>query len=82
MGIAAGSALPGFAARPDTPEHALTIMLNGVQRRDWGKAYSVVAKSSGVDEQSIALEWTGSDGSLRTFSNLESFDLWPLHATK
>ena len=81
VGIAAGSALPGFAARPDTPEHALTIMLNGVQRRDWSKAYSVVARNNGVDEQSIALEWTGSDGSLRTFSNLESFDLWPLHAT-
>lgn len=81
IGIASGSALPGFAARPDTPERALTIMLNGVQRHDWGQAYNVVSKANGVDEQSIALEWTGSDGSLRTFSNLESFDLWPLHAT-
>ncbi len=59
VGIAAGSALPGFAARPDTPEHTLTIMLSGVQRRDWGRAYSVVAKNNGVDEQSIAsgVDW-------------------------
>lgn len=81
VGIAAGSAVPGFNQKPDTPEHALTIMLNGVRRHDWGAAYSVVSKSTGVDEQSIAAEWTGSDGSLRTFSSLESFDLWPLHAT-
>jgi len=81
VGIASGSALPGFAEKPDTPEHALTIMLNDVRRHDWGAAYSLVSRTTGVDEQAMAAEWTGSDGSLRTFSSLESFNLWPLHET-
>jgi hypothetical protein len=85
VGIAAGSALPGFAPRPDTSERALTILLGAVQRRDWKQALSVVSKTSGTttneDEQALAQEWMGSAGSLRTYSNLEHFDLWPLHAT-
>jgi hypothetical protein len=85
VGIAAGSALPGFAPRPDTPEHALTILLHAVQRRDWSQASSVLAAPNGIspkeEDQSLAQEWIGSDGSLRTYSSLEGFDLWPLHAT-
>jgi hypothetical protein len=85
IGIAAGTALPGFAPRPDTPDHALTILLKAVQRRDWKQALAVVSQESSnknVDEQSLAQYWLGSAGSLRTYSNLESFDLWPLHATE
>jgi hypothetical protein len=81
VGIAAGSALPGLAEKPDTPERALTILLTDLQRRNWQQAFSMLVTTSGVDEQSFVQDWTGSDGSLRTFSNLEGFDLWPLHAS-
>jgi hypothetical protein len=81
VGIAAGSPLPGLAAKPDTPDRALTIFLRSLQRRNWKQAMSLVSQSSDADEQSIVRDWTGSDGSLRTFSSLESFALWPLHAT-
>jgi len=81
VGIAAGSPLPGLAAKPDTPDRALTIFLRDLQRRNWNQAMSLISASSNADEQSLVRDWTGSDGSLRTFSSLESFDLWPLHAT-
>ncbi len=84
VGIAAGRALPGFAMRPDTPEHALTILLGAVQRRDWKQALTVMRTNDAAtseDEQAMAQDWQGSNGSLRTFSSLESFDLWPQHAT-
>lgn len=81
VGIVSGAAMPGLSARPDTPEHALTLCLSDLQRRDWHKAMSTLSSGSGVDEQSLIREWGGSDGGLRTFSSLEGFDLWPLHAT-
>jgi len=81
VGIAAGSPLPGFSAKADMPDRALTIFLRSLQRHNWRHALSLVSRSSDTDEQSLAAQWTGSGGSLRTFSSLESFDLWPLHAT-
>jgi hypothetical protein len=37
--------------------------------------------TSRVDEPSFIQDWTGADGSLRTLSSLESFDVRPMHAT-
>lgn len=79
VGIAGGSSL--LAPKPDTPDHALTLFLADMQRRNWRKAFGDVAQANGVDEQAMMQEWNGSDGSLRTFSGLEGFQLWPLHAT-
>ncbi|HTW31037.1 MAG TPA: hypothetical protein VMD76_05130, partial [Candidatus Sulfotelmatobacter sp.] len=79
VGIAAGSSL--FAPRPDTPDHALIIFLDDMQRRNWRKAFADVAQINGVDEQAMMEDWNGSHGSLRTFSSLENFQLWPLHAS-
>jgi hypothetical protein len=79
VGITSGSSL--LAAKPNTPDRALTLFLEDMQRRNWRKAFGDVAQSNGVDEQAMMQEWSGSNGSLRTFSNLEGFQLWPLHAT-
>lgn len=82
VGIASGSPLPGLAPRPDTPERSLTILLGDLRRRNWDRALTLISQTgSGLDPQSLAQSWSGSAGSLRTFSNLEAFDLWPLHAT-
>jgi hypothetical protein len=81
VGIAAGSALPGLTPRADTPEKGISNLLAEVQRRNWDRAYATLAKTSHVEEPAFIQEWTGSNGSLRTFSSLESFDARPMHAT-
>jgi hypothetical protein len=79
VGVAHGSAL--LSAKADTPEQAISNLLIAVQRRNWDRAFAEISKFSGVEEPSFIQGWTGSNGSLRTFSSLESFDPRPLHAT-
>jgi hypothetical protein len=79
IGVVKGSAL--HTSKATTPDQALTNFLEDVQRRNWDRAYADVANTSGVDEQAFIQDWMGSNGSLRSFSSLESFDSRPLHAT-
>lgn len=81
VGIAAGSALPGLTAKATTPEQAVSNFLTDVQRRHWDRAYAALSKTSAVDQSTFIQEWTGSNGSLRTLSNLEGFDARPMRAT-
>ncbi|MGA2743912.1 MAG: hypothetical protein ABSE44_04375 [Candidatus Sulfotelmatobacter sp.] len=82
VGIAAGSALPGFSTNAATPEQALSNFLIDVQKRNWDRAFSSVERTNdGVNEQAFVQEWIGSNGGLRAFSNLEGYDARPLHAT-
>ncbi|MGA8541366.1 MAG: hypothetical protein WB566_17825, partial [Terriglobales bacterium] len=82
VGIASGSALPGLTDSGATPEQALGSFLSDVQRRNWGPAFSRVEKTNdAVNEQGFIQEWIGSNGGLRSFSNLESYEMRPLHAT-
>jgi len=82
VGIAAGSALPGFSASATTPEQALSNFLSDVQRRNWDRAFSSVERTSdSINEQAFIQEWIGSNGGLRSFSSLEGYDERPLHAT-
>jgi hypothetical protein len=79
VGIAAGSAL--FTPNATTPEQAMANLFTDLKRRNWDRAFASLSKSSGIDEDSFIHDWLGSNGSLRTFSNLESYDPRPLHAT-
>jgi len=80
VGVASGSALPGFAATAATPEQALTNFLINVQKRNWDTAFSDVATTSDrINKESFTQDWVGSNGGLRSFSNLESYDVRPLH---
>ena len=82
VGVAEGSALPGFSANASTPEQALSNFLLDVQRRNWDRAFnSVVRTSDAVNEQDFIQEWIGTNGGLRSFSSLEKYDARPLHAT-
>jgi hypothetical protein len=81
VGIAAGSALPGLTPKAASPEQAVSSFLREIQRRHWDRAYAGLSGTSGIDEPSFIQDWTGGDGSLRTLSSLESFDVRPLHAT-
>jgi hypothetical protein len=82
VGIASGSALPGFNTSAPNPEQALNNFLLDVQRRNWDRAFSSVERTSDtLNEQAFIQEWVGSNGGLRSFSSLERFDTRPLHAT-
>jgi hypothetical protein len=82
VGVAAGTALPGFSASASTPEQALNNFLLDVQRRNWDRAFSSIERTSDtLNEQAFIQEWIGSNGGLRSFSSLERFDTRPLHAT-
>lgn len=82
VGIAAGSALPGFNVNASTPEQALSNFLLDVQRRNWNRAFAgIERKSDTLNEQAFIQDWTGANGGLRTFSSLESYDARPLHAS-
>lgn len=82
VGIAAGSALPGFNANASTPEQAISNFLLDVQRRNWNRAFAgIERKSDTLNEQAFIQDWTGANGGLRTFSSLESYDARPLHAS-
>ena len=82
VGIASGTALPGFSTSAPNPEQALNNFLLDVQRRNWDRAFSSVERTSDtLNEQAFIQEWVGSNGGLRSFSSLERFDTRPLHAT-
>src|SRR5215469_14949178 len=82
VGIAAGSALPGFSPNASTPEQALNNFLLEVRRRNWDRAFATIERTSDtLNEQAFIQEWIGSNGGLRSFSSLESFETRPLHAT-
>lgn len=52
-----------------------------MQRRNWDRAIAEVSKGSITDKQAFIQDWTGSNGSLRSFSALEGFESRPLHIT-
>jgi hypothetical protein len=81
VGIAAGSAVRGLTPKASTPQQALTNLLVDLRRRNWDRAFSALAKNSVGDEETFVQDWLGSHGSLRSLSNLEGFEVRPLHAT-
>ncbi len=82
IGVASGSALPGFSANATTPEQALSNFLLDIQKRNWDRAFSSIERTNGsLDEQEFTQEWMGANGGLRSFSGLEWYEARPLHAT-
>ena len=79
VGVTKGSAL--HTAKATTPQQAVDNLLLDVQRRNWDRAFADVSSSSGITKQAFIQDWTGSDGSLRSFSSLEGYESRPLHAT-
>ncbi|PYX45640.1 MAG: hypothetical protein DMG79_18800, partial [Acidobacteria bacterium] len=46
VGIASGSALPGFSANASTPEQAMANFLVDVQRRNWDRAFASIERTN------------------------------------
>jgi hypothetical protein len=67
-----------FAA--GTPEQAVQALMSEIQAHNYQQAYSSLDPSSDTDLASFTRDIAGSDGSLRTYSSLQSADVSPLHA--
>jgi hypothetical protein len=70
--IAAGSVHKNSSAPASTPEGAVQSLFAAAKTHDWKAAYSYVAASSNVDQNDFIHDLTGSNGSLRTYSQLDS----------
>jgi hypothetical protein len=77
--VAAGAVHKSSTAAASSPEGAVQDMFNNVQGHDWNSAYSYVSPSSNLDLQTFTRDLTGRDGSLRTYSQLESINTRTLH---
>jgi hypothetical protein len=63
-----------------TPEEAVRALLADIQARNWDQAFARLDHSNDIQQPDFVREIAGSDGSLRTYSTLQSFDTWPVHA--
>ncbi|MBZ5664387.1 MAG: FxLYD domain-containing protein [Acidobacteriia bacterium] len=63
-----------------SPEEAVQALMSEIQAHDYQKAYASLDRSSDTDLASFIRDVAGSDGSLRTYSSLETADVTPLHA--
>lgn len=62
-----------------TPEGAVQSLLQRAQGHDFNSAFNYVSQKSSTNEQDFAKDFTGRDGSLRTYSSLQSFRTKVLH---
>jgi hypothetical protein len=63
-----------------TPEEAVRALLADIQAHNWDHAYPLLDHSNDIQKADFIREMGGTDGSLRTYSSLQSFDIWPVHA--
>ncbi|HWY04384.1 MAG TPA: hypothetical protein VNX60_11985 [Candidatus Acidoferrum sp.] len=63
-----------------TPEQAVQALMSNLQAHNFQPAYDSLDPSSDTDIASFIRDVAGSDGSLRTYSSLQSADVSPLHA--
>lgn len=64
-----------------TPEQAVKDLGDEFRLREWSKAYNNLANKEQFSEADFQHDLTGYYPSLRTFSTLESFGVFPLHAS-
>jgi hypothetical protein len=77
--IAVGSIHGSSTAPASTPEGAVQSMFDNVKGHNWNGAYSYVAASSNVAQDAFIRDLAGRNGSLRTYSQLDSVTTRVLH---
>jgi hypothetical protein len=63
-----------------TPQEAVQALMADIQSRDWNRAYARLANAGNVEKQDFIRDVSGTNGNLRTYSSLQSFTVWPMHA--
>jgi hypothetical protein len=64
-----------------TPEEAVKNLAEDIQLQNWNRAYQSLANKSQFTEDQFVHDLTGYYPSLRSFSTLEGFGIYPLHAS-
>ena len=77
--IAAGTVHKSSTAPASTPDGAVQSMFANAKSHDWTGAYSYVDASSHVDQDGFVRDLAGRNGSLRTYSQLDSVNTRVLH---
>ncbi|MCU1331648.1 MAG: hypothetical protein JWM08_640 [Candidatus Angelobacter sp.] len=80
--IAVGTVHGSKNALASTPEGAVQSMFGSAKAHDWQSAYSYVAGSSNVDQGGFVSDLAGRNGSLRTYSQLDSVNTRVLHESE
>jgi hypothetical protein len=65
-----------------TPEEAVQALMSQIQAHNYQRAYASLDRSSDTDLASFTRDMAGSDGSLRTYSSLQTAEVSPLHADR
>lgn len=65
----------------NSPEAAVQSLLDNAKARNWEGAYQLVAKQSNTERNDFVRDLAGRDGSLRTYSSLQSYDTKVLRET-
>ena len=63
-----------------TPEEAVQALMSQIQAHNYEQAYASLDRSGDTDLASFSRELGGSDGSLRTYSSLQTAEVSPLHS--
>jgi hypothetical protein len=77
--IVVGSIHGSSTAPASTPEGAVQSMFDNAKGHNWNGAYSYVAASSNVAQDAFIRDLAGRNGSLRTYSQLDSVTTRVLH---
>src|SRR6478736_2130574 len=77
--IAVGTVHGSRNAQASTPDGAVQSLFGDAKAHDWQGAYSYVAPSSNVDQGGFVRDLAGRNGSLRTYSQLDSVNTRVLH---
>jgi hypothetical protein len=80
--IAAGTVHKSSSAPASTPEGAVQSMFANAKAHDWKGAYTYVAGSSNVSQDELIRDLAGRNGSLRTYSQLDSVNTRVLHESE
>jgi hypothetical protein len=64
-----------------TPTGAVSNLMQQIGRRNWESAYRSLANNGEFTESEFIRDLNGNYGSLRTYSNLDGFDVQPLGAS-
>ncbi len=80
--IVVGTVHGSSSAPASTPEGAVQSMFANAKAHNWHGAYSYVAGSSNVSLDGFIRDLTGRNGSLRTYSQLDSADTRVLHESE
>src|SRR6185503_1687106 len=80
--IAVGTLHGSKTTHASTPDGAVQAMFGNVKGHDWHGAYAFVAPSSNVDQGGFVRDLAGRNGSLRTYSQLDSVNTRVLHESE